>query len=90
MVVCYADARQIIEVTPSKRHGKIDADAGLPPVWWRVTFSVVNRCLIAGTRSVDAILAKAITALDTSGCAWSSFEQVLPYTDLVLYDLKLK
>lgn len=29
------------------------------------------------------------TALDTSGyAAWESFEKVLPYTDLVLYDLK--
>lgn len=29
------------------------------------------------------------TALDTSGYApWSSFEQIIPYTDLILYDIK--
>lgn len=97
VVVCYADARQIIGngYTVEDAMAKIDADAefyrqsgggvtfsgGEPLSHLPALVPLMQYCKQKGYH----------TALDTSGCApWSSFEQVLPYTDLVLYDLKLR
>ena len=55
------------------------ADALVSVGEWRDTDSILKDCQAAGVH----------TAVDTAGnVPWESFEQVLPYTDLFLYDIK--
>jgi pyruvate formate lyase activating enzyme len=59
--------------------GGVTFSGGEPLLQWRFLVELLRAC-----REQDLH-----TALDTSGfAAWDVFEQVLPYTDLVLYDLK--
>lgn len=59
--------------------GGVTFSGGEPLLQWRFLVEVLRACR---QRELH-------TALDTSGFAnWEVFEQVLPFTDLVLYDLK--
>jgi len=59
--------------------GGVTFSGGEPLSQWRFLVEVLKSCKERGLH----------TALDTTGyAAWDIFEQVLDYTDLVLYDLK--
>lgn len=94
--VCFADARQLVgsAYDIDDAMALIDADArfygqsgggvtfsgGEPMNQPDLLLPLAKRCKANGYH----------TALDTSGYApWTTFEQILPYIDLVLYDLKL-
>lgn len=94
-VACYADGRQIIgqAFNTEEVMAKIDQDAsfyknseggvtfsgGEPMAHEPFLLELLKACRQKGYH----------TAIDTCGYApWSSFEKVLPYTDLFLFDLK--
>ena len=59
--------------------GGITLSGGEPMCQVEFSAAVLERCRAEGIH----------TTLDTSGCArWEDFETVLPFTDLVLYDVK--
>ncbi len=93
---CYADARQIVgrEYTVEEVMAVIERDrdfylhsnggvtfsGGEPLMQPDFLLGLLRACKTAGLH----------TALDTCGyAAWETFERALPYTDLLLYDLKL-
>ncbi len=62
-----------------KSGGGVTISGGEPLLQPNFTQSILNLCKDAGIH----------TAVDTAGnVPWKNFEQVLPYTDLFLYDLK--
>lgn len=93
---CYADGRQIVgrqysvaevmaavereRVFAEASHGGVTFSGGEPLMQVRFLRALLGAAKEAGLH----------TAVDTCGCApWTAFEQILPYTDLFLYDLKL-
>ena len=63
-----------------KSEGGVTLSGGEPMVQREFTEAILKECKRRGIH----------TALDTSGCVeWSGYEKVLPYVDLVLYDLKV-
>ena len=94
--VCYADARERVgrEMTVDQVMAEIKADiAFYDQSGGGVTFSggepLLQRDFLLDV--LRACKARDIhTTLDTSGCAaWATLDQVRPYVDLFLYDLKV-
>jgi pyruvate formate lyase activating enzyme len=60
--------------------GGVTLSGGEPMAQAEFSAAVLERCRTAGMH----------TALDTAGCVpWQDFQRVLPWVDLVLYDIKL-
>jgi len=96
VTACYADARQIVGREYSveevmavverdrdfylQSNGGVTFSGGEPLMQPDFLLALLQACKRAGLH----------TALDTSGyAAWETIERVLPYVDLLLYDLKL-